>query len=205
MSKLFSKKNRHRGVFLPIGGTFSSLFATFATHFGKKRQQIDKRSCLFVMNSGLEIGAFGHSNIRVFGHSSFRAFEHWSNRAFEHWSNRAFEQSRSQKAGHSLPAGRRWARLGGGRGVSHDCGQKKSTARGGQWIFLFPRQGLFFSLVERANRNAVPFGLVKHVAYAAALSSDAVSSDFVLVDEEVLDGSCTVLRELVVDFLRAFG
>ena len=126
-------------------------------------------------------------------------------RIIELSSIRTFEHSSSKKAEQSLPAGRRWARLGGGRDFVPKAGKKKSTARDGQWIFLFPRQGLFFSLVDCANRNAVPFGLVKHVAYAAALSSDAVSSDFVLVDEEVLDGSCTVLRELVVDFLRAFG
>ena len=175
----------------------------------------------------------GHSNNRVFELSSFRAFELSNIRAFEYSKNReAKKPSIACLRGggwEDLAAmGKEWRRwggiggdgqglaavgwdwrrsggIGGGRDFVPKAGKKKSTARGGQWIFLFPRQGLFFSLVDCANRNAVPFGLVKHVAYAAALSSDAVSSDFVLVDEEVLDGSCTVLRELVVDFLRSFG
>ena len=151
--------------------------------------------------------------IRIIEYSSFRAFEHSSIRAFEYSNNREAKKPsiaclRGGGREGLAAVGRAWRRsggLGGGRDFVPKAGKKKSTARGGQWIFLFPRQGLFFSLVDCANRNAVPFGLVKHVANAAALSSDAVSSDFVLVDEEVLDGSCTVLRELVVDFLRAFG
>ena len=141
MSKLFSKKNRHRGVFLPIGATFSSLFATFATHFGKKRQQIDKRSCLFVMNSGLEIGAFGHSNNR--------AFEHWSNRAFEHSNNRAFEHSNNREAkkpGIACLRGGDGQGLAAVGGLAMTAGKKNPPPVVGSGFFFFRVKDYFSAL-----------------------------------------------------------
>ena len=58
---------------------------------------------------------------------------------------------------------------------------------------------------EFADRNAVPAELLEHVGLTTTLSLDAVSINFVLVDEHVLHSLGTAIGQTDVVVVRALG
>ena len=62
-----------------------------------------------------------------------------------------------------------------------------------------------FSLFDGADAHAVPIRFAEHVANALTLSSDALSGDVVLLNEDFLHSLGTFLGNASVDFCATFG
>src|SRR5574344_1911002 len=64
---------------------------------------------------------------------------------------------------------------------------------------------LFLVFFKGADAHAVPVGLGEHIAHALSLGRDALGSNLVFLNKDLLHSLCTCLGNLGVDFGAALG